>query len=149
MAIKHKNINLLGAFLSVAILLLCILIFIFRMCNYPKTEYWLGVFLLLTFFPLVYLLIKAKQVNRPPIYFIQIGLMICFLIVELFLEYIFIFPFREVKWMTINYIILFFAGTGGMIGVASNAGKNWSIISVILFLNMTALAFMQHIKTGM
>lgn len=149
MAVKQRNTDLLGAFLAVAIMLLCILIFIFRMCNYPKSEYWLGICFLLTFFPLIYLFLTGKKLERPPVYFIQLGTMISFIVVELFLDYIFVFPFREVKWMTILYLMLFFGGTGGMIGVASKAGKVWSIITILLFFNMTALAFMQHVKTGM
>lgn len=149
MAIKQKDTNLLGAFVSIAIILLCIVIFISRMCGYQETEYRMGIILLLTFFPLIYLYKTGKQQQEPIIYFVQIGTMIGFLIVELILDYILVFPFREIMWMTIVYVMLFFAGTGGMIGVASKAGKVWTILTVLLFLNMAALAIMQHAKTGM
>ena len=61
------------------------------------------------------------------------GGIILFLIVELLLDYIFQLDFRNVRWMLITYVTLFFAATGGMIGIASNGGKLWTIISVILF----------------
>lgn len=149
MAVKQKDIYLLGALISVATILLCILIFISRMCGYQETEYWLGIILVLSFFPLVYLYRKGIEFNEPRIYFIQIGTMLGFLLVELLLDYILVYPFREVKWMLIVYVMLFFGGTGGMIGIASKAGKIWSILTILLYLNMVALAFMQHAKTGM
>jgi hypothetical protein len=51
--------------------------------------------------------------------------------------------------MVISYVILFFAGTGGMLGVAANAGRGWAISAIILFLIMAALAFVQRTVTGM
>lgn len=149
MAINQKNTNLLGSFISLSIILLCILIFIFRMCGYQETEYWLGIILLLTSFPLIFLFRKGKQFNEQRIYFVQLGTMITFLLLELLLDYLFIYPFREVKWMAIVYVTFFFAATGGMIGIAAKSGKTWSILSILLFINMAALAFMQHAKTGM
>jgi hypothetical protein len=44
---------------------------------------------------------------------------------------------------------LFFAGTGGLLGVATNAGRNWSVTAVVLFLVMAALTFVQRAVTGM
>jgi len=144
-----NKINSLGAILSVTIIILCLLIFIMRLGNVQATEYWLGIVLLLTSIPLSYLLFTANQFSRPPIYYIQIILMITFLVVELLLDYIFKVQFRNTNWMVILYVTLFFAGTGGMIGIASHAGKIWTIIMVILFLNLVALAFFQRAKTGM
>ncbi len=96
-----------------------------------------------------YLILTAKQFQRPPIYYVQIGLMISFLIIVLFFDYIFKLEFRKVTWMVIFYLIFFFGGTGGMLGVASLSGKIWLIVSVILFLIMTTLAFFQRAITGM
>jgi hypothetical protein len=44
---------------------------------------------------------------------------------------------------------LFFAGAGGMLGVASNAGRGWSSSAIILFLIMAVLTFIQRAVTGM
>jgi len=143
------RINILGASISVFILAICSLIFIFRLSNQQTIEYWLGVILLLTAIPLAYLLYTANQLQRPMIYYIQIGAMIGFLIIELLLDYVFKVEFRNIRWMTITYVMFFFAGTGGMIGVASQAGKVFTIIAILLFLIMTILAFIQHAKTGM
>jgi len=143
------KLNLLGAYTAIFILSISSLIFICRLLNQQTTEYWLGVGFILTFVPLIYLIITASQLERPALYYVQLGIMICFLIVELLLDYILKVDFRNTKWMTITYVMLFFAGTGGMIGIASQAGKSWTVISIILFLIMTALAFFQRARTGL
>ena len=75
--------------------------------------------------------------------------MLVWLIVESLLDYILKIDFRNVGWMVISYVVLFFAGTGGMLGVAANAGRGWTILAAILFLVMAALAFIQRAVTGM
>jgi len=75
--------------------------------------------------------------------------MIGFLIMELLLDYVLKVDFRNIKWITITYVMFFFAGTGGMIGIASQASKVFAIIAILLFLIMTILAFVQRAKTGM
>ena len=75
--------------------------------------------------------------------------MLAWLVVEALLDYILKVDFRNVRWMVISYVVLFFAGTGGMLGVAANAGRGWSISGIILFLIMAALTFVQRAVTGM
>ncbi len=143
------KLNQIGAYTAIFILLTSSLIFIFRLLNQHSAEYWTGIAFMITAIPLIYLLFNAAQFQRPTLYFVQIGLMICFIIIELLLDYIFKFDFRHTKWMAISYAMFFFASTGGMIGLASQAGKPWTIISIILFFIMTGLAFYQRSKTGM
>ena len=71
------------------------------------------------------------------------------MLVELLLDYILKIDFRHIRWMVISYVILFFAGAGGLVGIASNAGKPWMIVSVVLFLIMAVLTFVQRAVTGM
>jgi hypothetical protein len=52
-------------------------------------------------------------------------------------------------WMTISYVVLFFASAGGLLGIASYAGRTWTVSAVILFLVMAVLAFVQRAVTGM
>lgn len=75
--------------------------------------------------------------------------MLAWLVVEALLDYIVKVDFRKVRWMVISYVVLFFAGTGGMLGVAANAGRGWSISAIILFLIMAVLTFVQRRVTGM
>jgi hypothetical protein len=98
---------------------------------------------------LIYLLIQAPRLERPVLYYIQIGCMLAWLVVEALLDHILKIDFRQVRWILISYVVLFFAGTGGLLGVAANAGKGWSITAIILFLIMAVLAFVQRAVTGM
>jgi len=143
------KLNLLGAYTAILILFTSCLIFIFRLTNHQTAEYWAGIAFILTAIPIVYLIYSSINIERPTLYYIQLGLMIGLIILELFLDYIFKVDFRHTKWMVISYTMFFFASTGGMIGVASQAGKSWSISAVILFLIMAALAFIQRAKTGL
>ena len=143
------RLNILGAFVAIFILLTSSLIFIFRLTNQQAAGYWTGTAFMLTAIPIVYLIYLSTNFERPTLYYVQLGLMIGFIITELLVDYIFKVEFRNTKWMVISYVTFFFASTGGMIGVASQAGKFWSISTVILFLIMTALAFIQRAKTGL
>jgi hypothetical protein len=143
------KLNLLGASTAILIFVLCILIFIFRLAGQKSVEYGLGVAFLVTAVPLAYLLVTAGRFDRPALYYIQLGLMITFILVEFLLDYLLKADFRHTSWITIVYVTLFFASTGGMIGVASLAGKTWSILTVVLFLITAILAFYQRAKTGL
>jgi hypothetical protein len=74
--------------------------------------------------------------------------MIAFILLELFLDYIFKIDFRQNKFLIIPYVTLFFASTGGMIGIAGHAGKVWVILTVFTFILMTAMSLIMHFKTG-
>jgi len=141
--------NLLGAILANVINLLVIFICLARLAQRPQIEHWLGVVFILSIAPLGYLLLGAFSLRRPPIYSIWIGLMIVFLIVKFVLDCLLEFEFRKVRWMVIAYVMLFFGATGGMIGVASQAGKGWTTVTSISFLVTAILAFVQRSITGM
>ena len=141
--------NLLGAIVTVGIYALNILLFIFRLLGRPEFGHRIASIQFLTVIPLVYLLLKAPRPERPVLYYLQIGLMLIFLMVELLLDYVLVIEFRQVGWMVIGYVMLFFAATGGMLGVAAKAGRTWTISAVILFLAMAVLAFVQRAVTGL
>ena len=143
----HK-LNLIGAITAQVIYVAIILIFAARLMNKSRLEYILGWVFMLTAVPLIYLLITAPTHDRPALYYVQIALMLVFIAAELLLDYVLKIPFREIQWMTVSYVTLFFAATGGMIGVASHAGRGWTVSSVFLFLIMAALAFLQRAVTG-
>ncbi len=105
--------------------------------------------MILTAIPLAYLLFTANQFQRPTIYYVQIGIMIGFLILELVLDYVYKIEFRNNSRIIIIYLVLFFGGTGGMIGIAAQASKMWMIAAIILFLIMMTLSFIQRAITGM
>lgn len=144
-----ENTNRLDAIVAVAFYVSAILIFVFRLLDMPHFGNWIGYFEFLSAIPLIYLLLKAPQLQRPTLYYVQIGCMLAWLVVEAILDYILKVDFRNVSWMVISYVVLFFAGTGGMLGVAANAGRGWKFTAIILFLIMAVLAFVQRAITGM
>ncbi len=148
MAESTQVSNIVGAIAANLINVLVISVLIARLSNRPKIEYWLGIILILSIVPLAYLFITAFGFKRHFLYFIQIGLMITYLVVELMLDYILKVDFRQNQRIVIPYIVLFFSGTGGMIGVASHAGKIWTIVTIISFLIMAIFTFIQRYVTG-
>ena len=144
-----KRTNLLGALVAVGVYASATLVFILRLLDRPQYGRWIGFIELLLALSLGYLLLTARQLKRPVLYYAQIGLMLVWLLVELLLDYVLKVDFRSVGWMVISYVVLFFAGAGGMLGVAAHAGRGWTILAVILFLVMAALAFIQRAVTGM
>jgi len=148
MAESTQVSNIIGAIAANLINVLVISVLIARLSNRPKIEYWLGIILILSIVPLAYLFITAFGFKRHFLYFIQIGLMITYLVVELMLDYILKVDFRQNQRIVLPYIMLFFSGTGGMIGVASHAGKVWTIVTIISFLIMAIFTFVQRYVTG-
>ncbi len=144
-----EKTNLLGALTAIAFFVSAILVFTFRLLGNPQYEDWIGYFEFMLAIPLIYLLIQAPRLRRPALYYIQIACMLAWLVLEALLDYILKVDFRNVRWIVISYVVLFFAGTGGLLGVASNAGRGWSIPAIILFLIMAILTFVQRAVTGM
>lgn len=144
-----EKTNLIGAITAIAFFISAILVFIFRLLGKPQYGHWIGYFEFLLAIPMVFLFVKAPQLQRPALYFIQISCMLAWLIVEALLDYILKIEFRNIRWMVISYVVLFFAGTGGLLGVAVNAGRGWSIAAILLFLSMAVLTFVQRAVTGM
>jgi hypothetical protein len=144
-----EKTNLLGAIVAVAFFVSASLVFIFRLLGKPQFGHWIGYFEFLLAIPMVYLLLKAPQLGRPTLYYIQVGCMLAWLVVEALLDYVLKVDFRNIRWIVIGYVVLFFAGTGGMLGVAVNAGRGWSIAAIVLFLIMAILTFVQRAVTGM
>jgi hypothetical protein len=145
----QERLDLLGASVTVGIYALYILLFISRLLGRPELGHRIASVQFLTVIPLVYLLLKAPRLERPVLYYVQIGLMLIFLLVEFLLDYVLMIEFRQVGWMVISYVMLSFAATGGMLGAAANAGRRWTLSAVILFFVMAVLAFVQRAITGM
>jgi hypothetical protein len=143
------SVDRVGAVVAHMIYITCILLFCARLVDKPGVEHWLGLVLMLALIPLTYLMVMTRTYARPPLYYVQVSLMIAFLIVELLLDYVLKIQFRQERWMVIAYVMLFFGATGGMLGVAATAGRTWTFSSIGLFLTMTVLAFVQRARTGL
>ena len=140
--------DLIGAITAVGIYALSITVFISRIAKAPRLERASGILMLFTVVPLVYLLAKASTLDREPLYYLQIAIMIMFLLATFLLDYLYKPDFRSQISAVIAYVVLFFAGTGGMLGVAAKAGSMWLTVSLVLFFIMAVLAFVQRKLTG-
>jgi hypothetical protein len=143
-----ERMNLLGALVAHVIYVSSIITFLSRLLWGVKPGHWIGFPLLLMVFPLAYLLLTAPQLQRSSLYYIQVGLMLAWIVLLFLVDYVFKFDFRQVQWMVISYVVFFFAGAGGMIGVTALAGRGWTISAVVFFLLTTVLAFIQRSLTG-
>lgn len=144
-----NRVNLYGAITANVINISTILIFVARLLEKPGIGHWIGIIIQFTIIPLFYLLYAARSLNRARIYYIQVSLMIVFIIVEFLVDWYPKIEFRNNLLIVIPYVMLFFGATGGMIGVASLAGKRWTVVTVLSFLIMFVLAFIQRQITGM
>ena len=144
-----RNANLVGAITANVYMLLIIAVFISRILGWFEIERWVGFASSLIIVPLVYLFVVGLGTGRRKIYFVWLALMVLFALFELVVDQILRIDLRSAQWTVVPYVMFFFAATGGMIGVASQAGKAWAITTVIVFLIMAILAFVQRGITGL
>lgn len=130
-------------------MLLIIAVFISRILGWLEIGRWVGFASSLIIVPLVYLFVVGLGTGRRKIYFAWLALMVLFALFELVVDQILRIDLRSAQWTVVPYVMFFFAATGGMIGVASQAGKAWAITTVIIFLIMAILAFVQRGITGL
>ena len=145
----EKTANLVGALTANVYMLLIIAVFIMRISGRVEIGRWIGLVSTLALIPLIYLLAVAPKTDRRGIYYAWLGLMILFVLFELVIDHILRIDFRSQQWSVIVYVMFFFAATGGMIGVASQAGKTFAILTTIIFLIMAVLSFVQRAITGL
>ena len=130
-------------------MLLMIAMFVTRILGGLGIGHWIGITSSFILIPLIYLFVAGLKTDRRKIYFIWLVLMGLFAIFELVVDQILAIDLRSTQWTVVPYVMFFFAATGGMIGIASQAGKAWSIATTIVFLIMAILAFIQRGITGL
>jgi hypothetical protein len=141
--------NLVGAITANVYMLLIVAMFTARIMGWLEIGSWIGIASSLVLIPLIYLFVVGLKAHRRIIYFVWLGLMILFALFELIVDDILKVDFRNVQWAVIPYVMFFFAATGGMIGVAMQAGKPWARLTCAIFLIMAVLAFVQRGVTGL
>jgi hypothetical protein len=144
-----RTTNLIGAITANVYMLLVIAVFIARMLGRLEIGQWIGLASTLALIPLAYLFVVGLHTNRRRIYFVWLVLMILFLLFELIGDYIIRLDFRSLQWAVVPYVMFFFGATGGMIGIAAQAGKPWAIVTALTFLIMATLAFIQRSMIGL
>ncbi|MCJ7515186.1 MAG: hypothetical protein MUO89_04330 [Dehalococcoidia bacterium] len=141
--------DLVGAITANVYMLLIIAMFAARILGWLEIGRWVGIASSLVLIPLIYLFIVGFKTDRHIIYFVWLTLMILFALFELIVDDILRVDFRSVQRAVVPYVMFFFAATGGMIGVAAQAGTPWSIVTSVVFLIMAVLAFVQRGITGL
>ena len=141
--------NLIGAITANVYMFLIIAMFAARILGWLEIGRWVGIASSLVLIPLIYLFIVGFKTDRRMSYFVWLTLMILFTLFELIVDDILKVDFRSVQRAVVPYVMFFFAATGGMIGVAAQAGKPWSIVTSVVFLIMAVLAFVQRGITGL
>jgi hypothetical protein len=141
--------DLVGAITANVYMLLIIAVFFARILGLLDISRWIGFISSLVIFPLLYLFVVGLRTSRRKIYFVWMALMVLFALFELVVDQILMVDIRSTQWAVILYVMFFFAATGGMIGVASQAGKAWSISTSLVFIVMAILAFVQRGITGL
>ncbi len=144
----QMNLVFLGAIVAHVVFVSSIITFACRMLFRLQPGHWVGIPILLMAFPLGYLLLRAPEFNRPFLYYVQISTMLVWLIVLFLVDYVLKYDFRQTQWMVISFVVLAYAGLGGMIGIAALAGRGWTISAIILFLVVAVLGFVQRAVTG-
>lgn len=144
-----KQLNLLGALVTSLFFTSAIGVFISRLIHAPTIGFVAGIIPFFLLIPVIYLLFKAPAYHRNTLYYVQLILFIIWLITEFLLDYAYQLNFRNIRWIVILYVTLFFAAAGGMLGIGALAGKRWTLVLVILFFAMGILAFVQRAVTGM
>ncbi|MFC1935517.1 hypothetical protein ACFLX9_01965 [Chloroflexota bacterium] len=147
--VSTRTADLTGSVTAIAYMLLIIALLTARLAERPELGQWIGLVSILAMIPLAYLFYAGLKVDRPFIYLVWIGLMLLFLLFELIVDYILKLDFRSNLRTAIPYVMFFFAATGGLLGVAAQAGKQWMYMAVALYLVMAAMAFIQRAKTGL
>jgi hypothetical protein len=142
------QVDLVGAITTNVYMLLIIAMFAARISGQSTVGRWIGITSTLVIFPLIYLFIAGRS-DKPVIYFVWLGLMIAFALFELVADQILKIDLRSSLRTIVPYVMFFFAATGGMIGVAGQAGKAWTIGTSIVFLVMAVMAFVQRKVTGL
>ncbi|MDP7525653.1 MAG: hypothetical protein QF713_04895 [Dehalococcoidales bacterium] len=144
-----QAVDLLGAITANVYFVMIIAMFAARIVGRLELGQWIGLVSILTMIPLAYLFVVGLKADRPFIYFLWIGLMLLFLLFELTVDHILKLDFRSVRWAVIPYVMFFFGATGGMIGLAAQAGRSWAVATTLIFFVMAAMAFIQRAKTGL
>ena len=140
---------MIGAITANVYMSLVIAMCVARMLGQLEMGQWIGLISNLAIIPLAYLFVVGIHRNRRRIYFVWLILMILFLLFELIVDHILRLDFRSVQWAVVPYVMFFFGATGGMIGVAAQAGRPWTIVTSLIFLIMAVLAFIQRSMTGL
>ena len=117
--------------------------FLFRIFWKKEAGYYIGLIIIFLLIPLFYIFIKVPELMSPIFFYVHAGLVIAWILLKLLLDYILKIDFSAIGSAAISYVVLFFAAADRLIGIASCAGRQWTIISVIILWVTAILSFVQ------
>jgi len=138
-----RRIDLTVAYTANFINVIMALLFVVRIYNLPQVDYILGIVVMILGFGLGYIAFvnwRNKRNKWETYLLIPIFL---FFIVELLLDYILNYDFRNTALVG-PYILFYYVGLWGLIGYAFRFDKKWGFLTLVTyFLNMI-LSILQH-----
>jgi hypothetical protein len=149
MMLSRNDCNLLGGITALLAFASCDALLLARVTESPEIERGFGLIFLGLCVPALYLLFAAFAHRRRPVYFVWLLLFLAFLVVEALLDFVLHVPFRQAPWQVVLYVALFFGGLGGMVGLASRAGRRWTMVASVGFLSTAVLAFVHYGAVGL
>lgn len=147
--LTRDECNLLGGVTALLAFALCDALFLARLGGNPGIERGFGLLFLSLFVPALYLLAAAVHHRRRAVYFVWLFLFLGFLVVESLLEFVLHVPFRQGEWQVLLYFALFLGGLGGLIALASRAGRRWATFAGVGFVSSAALAVVHYQGVGL
>jgi hypothetical protein len=139
----YKKTDLVVVYLANIINVIMTILFTVRIFGLPQVEYALGIIVMLMGFALGYIALSNKKNKRDKWEVYLLIPIFLFFIVDLFLDYLFPFDFRNTAIVG-PYILLYYGGLWGLIGYGFRFDKKWGFVTLATyFLNMT-LSILVH-----
>jgi small-conductance mechanosensitive channel len=139
----NRRIDLIVVYIANLINVIMALLFVARISNLPHVEDILGIVVMIMGFGLGYIAFVNWRNKREKWEAYLLIPVFLFFIVELLLDYILNFDFRNTMLVG-PYILFYYVALWGLIGYAFRFDKNWGFLTLATyFLNMV-LSVLQH-----
>jgi len=139
----NRRIDLTVAYAANFINVIMALLFVVRIYNIPQVEDILGIFVMILGFGLGYIAFVNWRNRRDKWETYLLIPIFLFFIVELLLDYILNFDFRNTALVGL-YILFYYVGLWGLIGYAFRFDKKWGFLTLVTYFLNTALSVLQH-----
>ena len=139
----NRRIDLIVVYIANFINVIMALLFVVRIYDLPQVDYILGIIVMILGFGLGYIAFVNWRNKRDKWETYLLIPIFLFFTVELLLDYILNFDFRNTALVG-PYILFYYVGLWGLIGYAFRFGKKWGFLTLVTyFLNMI-LSILQH-----
>lgn len=132
---KRNDSNHEKVFMSSAIIFNLLVSAIYLSTKYDQMELvrTLGFPVISLLLPFGYTLRKFIENNDERKVIISNAVIIVYILLELLLDFVLVIPFREILWLHIVYIIVFYAAEFSMIGVSFNKDRMMGFVVLSTF----------------